>query len=145
MIAVDANVLVYAHKQQSPFHDRAKRLLATLAGARSTWAIPWPCVHEFYSVVTNARVYRPSSSAAEAIAQLRAWWAAPTLVMLSEAHNHGEVLAGLLDRTQLVGPAVHDARIAAICLSHGVGQLVTMDRDFSRFPELSTRSLLADE
>jgi len=43
----------------------------------------------------------------------------------------------------LVGQAVHDAKIAAICLDHGVRALLTMDRDFSRFPGLKTTSLLA--
>src|ERR1022692_3968272 len=145
MIAVDTNVLAYAHKQQSPFHERAKQALASLAASASSWAIPWPCVHEFYSVVTNSRVYQPSSSANQARAQLQAWWSAPSLVLLAEAHNHGQVLAGLLERTQVTGPAVHDARIAAICLSHGVRELLTMDRDFSRFPEINTRSLLTYE
>jgi toxin-antitoxin system PIN domain toxin len=145
MIAVDANVLAYAHKQQSPFHEKAKRALVDLAGSSATWAIPWPCAHEFYSMVTNPRIYRPPSSAEQAVAQLESWWSAPSLVMLSEAHNHGELLSRLLERTMVTGSAVHDARIAAICLSHGVRELLTMDRDFSRFPELTTRSLLTHE
>jgi len=49
----------------------------------------------------------------------------------------------LLTSAGLAGPAVHDATIAAICLDHGVRELLTMDRDFSRFPALTTRSLLA--
>lgn len=36
----------------------------------------------------------------------------------------------------LKGPMIHDARIAAICLSHGVKKLWTCDRDFARFPSL---------
>jgi uncharacterized protein len=41
------------------------------------------------------------------------------------------------------GPAIHDAKIAAICVSHGVRELLTIDRDFTRFPALNTRSLIA--
>ena len=40
------------------------------------------------------------------------------------------------------GAAIHDARIAAICLDHGVDELWTCDRDFSRFPDLRTRNPL---
>jgi hypothetical protein len=36
----------------------------------------------------------------------------------------------------ITGPAVHDARVAALCLAHGVRELWTADRDFSRFPRL---------
>ena len=63
--------------------------------------------------------------------------------MLAETSQHLRTLGGLLTSAGLAGPAVHDATIAAICLDHGVRELLTMDRDFSRFPALTTRSLLA--
>jgi hypothetical protein len=47
-----------------------------------------------------------------------------------------------MERAGLAGGAVHDARIAAICMAHGVGELWTRDRDFSRFPDLRTRDPL---
>ncbi len=37
----------------------------------------------------------------------------------------------------LQGALVHDARVAALCLFHGVRVLWSADRDFSRFPELT--------
>jgi hypothetical protein len=40
---------------------------------------------------------------------------------------------------RVAGPAVHDARIAALCLHHGVDELWTADRDFARFAPLRTR------
>jgi len=143
MIAVDANILVYAHKQGAPFHAEAKAALAGLAASAETWAIPWPCVHEFYSVVTNPRVFTRPSTPAEAIAQVEAWAAAPNALLLSESRTHLPRLTSLVMPSGVVGPAVHDAKIAAICLDHGVRALLTMDRDFSRFPALTTRSLLA--
>jgi predicted nucleic acid-binding protein len=42
----------------------------------------------------------------------------------------------------VTGPLVHDARIAALCLSHGIRELWTADRDFSRFPRLKTANPL---
>ena len=51
MIALDANLLVYAHRRDSAFHATAKKLLADLAVSKAAWAIPWPCLHEFYGVV----------------------------------------------------------------------------------------------
>jgi uncharacterized protein len=39
-------------------------------------------------------------------------------------------------RPRVRGPIIHDARVAAICLAHGVEKLLTRDRDFSLFPEL---------
>ena len=60
MIAVDTNVLVYAHRRESTFHDRARQRIDELASSGSAWAIPWPCVHEFYAVVTNERAFKPA-------------------------------------------------------------------------------------
>ncbi len=142
MIAVDSNILVYAHKRAAPFHAEAKAALSGLASSTDTWAIPWPCVHEFFAVVTNPRVFTPASTPAEAIAQLEAWASAPNVRLLAESRHHLAQLTSLV-LPRVAGPAVHDAKIAAICLDHGVRALLTMDRDFSRFPALKTRSLLA--
>lgn len=143
MIAVDANILVYAHRQDAPFHAEAKAALAGLVASAETWAIPWPCVHEFFSVVTNPRAFIGPSTPAQAFAQVEAWTSAPNVVLLAETRTHLSRLISLVMPSGLVGPAVHDAKIAAICLDHGVRALLTMDRDFSRFPALTTRSLLA--
>jgi toxin-antitoxin system PIN domain toxin len=143
VIAVDANVLVYAHKQHAPFHDQAKAALAELVASADIWAIPWSCIHEFLAVVTNPRVFAPASTPAQAIAQVEAWTAAPNVRLLSESRDHLARLTSLVLLPRVTGAVVHDAKIAAICLDHGVRALLTMDRDFSRFPALATRSLLA--
>jgi toxin-antitoxin system PIN domain toxin len=142
VIAVDANILVYAHKQGAPFHAEARAALLALARSVDTWALPWPCLHEFFAMVTNRRIFAPASTPAQAIAQLEAWIAAPNVRLLSESRTHFARLTDLV-MPGVVGQAVHDAKIAAICLDHGVRELLTMDRDFSRFPALATRSLLA--
>lgn len=143
MIAVDSNILVYAHKRDAPFHAEAKAALSGLVSSADTWAIPWPCVHEFFAVVTSPRVFTPASTPAEAIAQVEAWASAPNVRLLSESRHHLAQLTSLVMPSRLTGAAVHDAKIAAICLDHGVRALLSMDRDFSRFPALKTRSLLA--
>ncbi|SOD72304.1 hypothetical protein SAMN05892883_1709 [Jatrophihabitans sp. GAS493] len=143
MIAVDTNVLVYAHRQDSPFHEPAAAAMRDLAESASTWAIPWTCLHEFYAVVTNRRIFAPPSTREQALDQIDAWCASPSVALLTESVNHLEILGDLIRQAHLTGPSVHDARIAATCLSHGVRELLTLDRDFSRFPALRTRSLLS--
>lgn len=51
MIAVDTNLLVYAHREDSPWHESALRKIRELAEGHAAWAIPWPCVHEFLAIV----------------------------------------------------------------------------------------------
>ncbi|MEO6506128.1 MAG: TA system VapC family ribonuclease toxin [Terrimesophilobacter sp.] len=143
MLAVDTNVLVYAFFEDSPFHEPARAAIAELAQSPAAWAIPWPCVHEFYAVVTNPKIFADPELPARARAQLGAWLDSPSLQLLAETREHWAQLDALLESSHAVGPTVHDARIAVLCLTHGVSQLLTMDRDFSRFPALKTRSILA--
>jgi len=144
MIAVDTNILVYAHRPDSPFHARAAEVVRGLAEAGAPWALPWPCLHEFFGIVTSARIF-PTDPTPPAVAldQIAAWCESPAVRLLAESPLHLNTLGQLLAVAGLAGPAVHDAKIAAICLNHGVRALLTMDRDFSRFPALTTRSLLA--
>lgn len=141
MIALDTNVLVYAARSDSPHHGRARGAIEALAESGRAFAVPWPCAHEFYAVVTRA--YRPASTPKQAIAFLRALARAPSLRWLHEAPQHLDVLESLIG-PQLVGGAIHDARIAAICIAHGVTELWSADRDFSRFATLRVRNPLND-
>jgi uncharacterized protein len=145
MIAVDSNILVYAHRADSPWNEAATTWLDTLAQQGTSWGIPWPCVYEFYTIVTHPRIYAPPSSPKQAIDQIEAWFEAPELTLLAEDGAHWAILKEQLVRGKITGPQVHDARIAALCLAHGVSELWTADRDFGRFPELRTRNPLLDE
>ena len=140
MIAVDTNILVYAHRDDSPFHERARSALESLANGRREWAIPWPCAHEFLAIVTHPRIYRTATPPATALAQLRALHALSNLAFIAESDEHLQHLEPLTLGARVQGAAVHDARIAAICLAHGVVELWSADRDFARFPALKTHN-----
>jgi toxin-antitoxin system PIN domain toxin len=134
--AVDTNVLIYAEVTSSRHHVVARRLLEGLSGAAQPWAIPWPCCYEFLRVLTHPRVYHPPAPLALALADLRAILASPSVVLLSETPGHADVMAHVLQASGVSGNLVHDAHIAALCLEHGVSELLTGDRDFARFPDL---------
>jgi toxin-antitoxin system PIN domain toxin len=142
LIAVDTNVLVYAHRRDAEWHDAATETMRSLAEGRASWAIPWPCVHEFIAIVTHPRVYDPPSTAAQAIMQVDAWLASPSVVLLGEVQAHWDLLKTNLVEGRIKGAMVHDARIATICEGHGVTVFLTADRDFSRFPKLAIRNPL---
>ena len=137
MIAVDTNVLVYAHRRDSPFHERALTRLAELAEGGQSWAIPWPCVHEFLAIVTHPRIYLPPSTMDQALDQLMAWTEAPGLALIGELPGYEVTLRSVLTASRVVGPRVHDARIAAICQQNGVRLLWSADRDLGRFSGLT--------
>jgi hypothetical protein len=140
VLAVETNVLVYAHRREVAEHGRATETLRELAEDSERWAIPWPCLYEFASVVTNRRIWKAAASTPrEAWAQLQVWQASPTCRLIGETEDFFGILETFVRHPRVVGPVVHDARIAAICVAHGVEALLTRDRDFSLFPELPLR------
>jgi uncharacterized protein len=128
LIAVDTNLLVYAHRRDSPWFEAARQALRP--------------VHEFLAICTHPNIYRPPTELPRALEQVAALLASPSLMLLSEPTGYWSVLGRLLAAGQVIGPKVHDARIAALCLCHGVSELWSADRDFTRFPELKTRNPL---
>jgi hypothetical protein len=137
VIAVDTNVLVYAHREDSEWHAAAYAKLAELAEGGGAWAIPWPCVHEFLAIVTHPRIFSPPTPLPAAIDQVEAWIESPSLVLLAESAVHWQTLRETLLNGKISGPQIHDGRIAALCLQHGVNELWTADRDFGRFSSLA--------
>jgi uncharacterized protein len=143
VIALDTNLLVYAHRADSVWHDAAMRCVRSLAEGRAAWAIPWPCVHEFLAIATHPRIYDPPTPSPAALDQVDAWLDSPSLTLLAETSDHWPVLRSLIEAGRIEGPRMHDARIAAVCTANGVRELWSADRDFARFPELRVRNPLA--
>lgn len=140
MTAVDTNILVYAHRRESRWHGAAASVVRSLGEGDSQWAIAWPCCYEFLSVVTNRRIWKDRvTSQDQAWSQLAAWTASPSVRLIGETDDFLEILSRFVQRPRVVGGVVHDARVAAICVAHGVDVLLTRDRDFSLFPEVPTR------
>ena len=137
MIAVDTNVLVYAHREDSEWHAAAAERLTYLAEGKAVWTIPWPCIHEFLAIVTHPKIFSPPSPLAVAVAQVDAWLESPTIHLLSEASDYWPHLKAAITAARIMGPQVHDARIAALCAQHGVRELWSADRDFNRFPNMT--------
>lgn len=134
MQAVDTNVLVYSEIVSSPHQHVARSIVTRLAEGVVPWAIPWPCIYEFLRVVTHPRVFNPPVPIETALHDLDQILASPTLILLSETERHAEIMAAIVKESGVAGNLVHDAHIVALCVEHGISELVTGDRDFSRFP-----------
>ncbi len=78
MIAVDTNILIYAHRGETEFHAAAVSRLTALAEGAERWALPIFCVTEFMRVVTHRRIFNPPSTIAQAAAFIEGLAAAPS-------------------------------------------------------------------
>ena len=142
MIAIDTNILIYSHRVDSEWHVEAAEAIRRVAEGRTSWAIPWPCIHEYLAIVTHPRIYDPPSTAEQALAQVDAWFESPSIELLNESADYWPTLKSQIQTGRVTGPRMHDARIAAVCLNHGVTEFWTADRDFNRFPGLSCQNPL---
>lgn len=134
MIAVDTNILVYAHRSGAREHERALAWLRHLAEAAAPWAIPVFVLGEFLRVVTHPRLFDPPSSLEEATAAIEGLLSSPSVRVLSPGGRYPELLREAVRAGRAGGNLAFDAQIAALCREHGVSRLLTRDRDFARFP-----------
>lgn len=133
MIAVDTNILVYAHRAEMPLHEPALRRLRELAEGNGPWALPAFCIGEFVRLVTHGRVFRPPSGLEAALEFLEHLLASPSARLLLPGPAYPTLFAEACRDGTARGNLAFDAQIAAVCREHGVTEILTEDRDFTRF------------
>jgi len=145
VIAVDTNLLVYAHRPEMPFHERARQVLTDAVAAPEPVCVPWPCAHEFLAVVSNPRIFRDPTPMPVALDAVRRLLESLSGGFVAEGEGYLDAFERIARPALLQGAIVHDARVAALCTFHGVRVLWSADRDFSRFPQLTVANPLASE
>jgi hypothetical protein len=132
---VDANILLFAVDDESPFHRSASDwLTARLNGPRRV-GLAWPTLIAFLRIATNPRAFRDPLSPPEAWGHVRAWLACPPVWIPAPTERHADVLGALLDRYRVHSALVSDAHLAALAIEHGL-TVCSADTDFARFAEI---------
>jgi uncharacterized protein len=132
VIAIDTNVLVYAHREEMPLHAEAKARLTELGEGAVPWGLPVFCIGEFVRVVTHRRIFTPPSTIEQSLDFIGAISESPMLRMLAPDAEYWSLFRALTAEARASGNLAFDAQIAAVCVSHGA-RLITADRDFTRF------------
>jgi uncharacterized protein len=143
VIALDTNVLIYAHRAEMPLHEPARRRLQALAEGREPFALPLFVIGEFVRVVTHPRAFKPPTPLDVALEYVDRVLASPSARMLSPGPSFPALFADACREASAVGNLAFDAQIVAVCREHGVSELLTEDRDFSRFPGMTLVRLRA--
>lgn len=132
---VDANVLLYAVDEASPFHDRSRDWLETALNGTRRVGMPWMSLTTFLRIATHPRALAEPLLPAEAWHFVDDWLDAPVVWVPQPGRGHREILARLIRELDLRGNLVTDAVLAALCVEHGL-RMVSADSDFARFTEI---------
>lgn len=73
MILPDANLLLYACDESSPFHTKAMAWCERLMNGRTTVILLTPVIFAFVRISTHPRIFTDPLSVAEASAHVRSW------------------------------------------------------------------------
>jgi hypothetical protein len=133
LIAVDTNVLIYAHRQETERHTSALRQLKALAEGDSPWGLPVFCIAEFVRIVTHLRVFTPPTDLGTALDFVDGLLESPSVRLLVPGQDYPTAFRRVCEGAEVRGNLAFDAQIVAVCVESGVRELITADRDFARF------------
>ena len=137
MILCDANVLLYAYNPTAREHTGARNWLETALTGSEWVGFCWPVLSCFLRLSTSSRAYLDPLSMEEAIEIVNSWLHRANAQLVLPTDRHWVVFSRLLNEGKVRGPLTSDAEIAAYAIEHGAS-LATTDRDFSRFPGLTS-------
>jgi hypothetical protein len=141
LIAVDTNVLIYAHRRETERHAQALRKLSEIAEGDSPWGLPVFCIAEFVRVVTHLRVFTPPSDLRTALDFIDRLMESPSIRLLVPGQTYPSTFRSACETAKVRGNLAFDAQIVASCAEHGVHDLITADRDFARFSAIRPQFL----
>jgi uncharacterized protein len=138
----DVNVLVYAHRLESPEHARYAELVRGLAVGPEPFALSELGASGFVRIVTNAKIWDEPTSTEDALEFVERLRSRSNARLLTHGPASWEVFARLCRAARARGKLVADAYHAALAIEHGC-ELLTADGDFARFAGLRSRHPLA--
>ena len=137
MILLDANILVYAHAADSPFHASARQLRDQAAQGVLPACLSPQVLCEFFSVITDDRLVKPVLSPSQAKRELGTYWNAGGFRRIVPKDTTISRLVGLLERHHLKRRDIFDAFLVATMLDNNVRTIYTHNvKDFEVYPEI---------
>ncbi len=135
MLLPDVNILVYAHREDSPHHGQSLAWLETLINSDAAFAISDLVLSGFLRIVTHPKIFNPPSALKDALIFVEQIRKQPNCVIISTQQRHWEIFTSLCVEANAKGNLIPDAYFAALAIETG-SEWITTDRDFSRFKGL---------
>ena len=132
---VDANILLFAVDEASPFHQAAARWLTAQLNGPARVGLPWQSLAAFLRISSHPRAAERPLTPAEAWKHVEWWLAAEPAWIPQPTERHAEILGGLIRNHHLRGNLISDAQMAALAIEHGL-TVCSADADFARFQDI---------
>ena len=139
---VDANLLLYAVDERSPYHRPSHEWLSAAMRGDRRVGLPWLSLTAFVRITTNPRASEHPLSPAEAWAFVAEWLRCDLTWTPNPTDRHAAVLGALVERHDLRANLITDGELAALAIEHGL-QVYSADTDFARFSEIEWVNPLA--
>jgi uncharacterized protein len=141
-VLVDANLLLFAVDESSPFHAKARSWLTERLNGSRRVGIPWQSLAAFMRIATHPRASDTPLSPEEAWAFVSEWLARDVVWTPEPGPHYASILGELVSRHQVRGNLVPDAQLAALALEHGL-TVCSADTDFARFADVRLENPLS--
>jgi toxin-antitoxin system PIN domain toxin len=135
---LDVNVLINAHRREAERHKDYRVYVESLVNGDENYAVSDFVLNGFVRVVTNQRVWRPSTPLDDALRFGEFIRNQPHAVVISPGERFWGIFTRISRHAGATGKLVPDAFLAALAMEHGC-DFITADRDFGRFPGLRWR------
>ncbi len=135
MLLPDVNILVYAHREDSPHHVKSLEWLEALINSDEAFAISDLVLSGFLRIVTHPKIFNPPSTLDDAVSFIEQIRNRTNCIVVSPKERHWDVFTSLCKEADAKGNLIPDAYYAALAIETGC-EWITTDRDFSRFKNL---------
>jgi toxin-antitoxin system PIN domain toxin len=135
VIAIDANLLIYAYVESLPQHARAKQWLIETFSSATPVYLPWSSIHAFLRLTTKPTLFHEPYGSEEAIAIVDSWLARRNVSVLEPGARYWTILRDLIRVHDVRGDLMTDAHLAALAIEHEA-TVYSADKDFARFTGL---------
>ena len=138
MILLDANVLIYAHREDTPDHSRYRQWLENILNSTEPFGISDIVLSAVIRIATHPQIFKKPSPLKDVLKFIGQVRSCPHCLLANQGPQHWSIFYSLVQSLKLTGNAVPDAFLAALALEWGHG-LITTDKGFARFPSLKWR------
>lgn len=140
---LDANVLLYASDETSPFHARAVGFLDDLARRRALVYLFWPTLMAYLRIATHSAIFAAPLGLPDAVANVDGLLRLPHIRTVGEQEGFWSSWLDVVAEAAVVGNLVPDAHLVALMRENGIRTIWTNDRDFRRFDGIEARDPFA--